>query len=389
MAMRPKKPRYQDGVLLADNLYPDPRRRLGYWRYHRPDGRFKTFQAASVAEANRQAEEANAVREHYTPAERPIPKRDQLAFHVPLYTHYRERLNPQLSSKQSWTNRKYAIDQFAREFPQISHITTNGIRTWWDDLTPSQQKLRMAEFRRFFNWLMGQGLVPKFQYNPFTLADDLPRLLPKEKIASQIPPLTEPVYWKIYHQAPKLGYEALQIAMGISRYTTMRESDVCGLRWDRNVVDNVLRVVVAKSENQKGSARAARWEWDLNEHPYLKKLIKRAREMALMNHACPFVISHKPIRRVLNGKEHVCQVLPRRLYDMFIEARDAAKVKEKVVFHGVRGLASTLLKKAGYSLEEIRDLMAQEHISTTSGYINADDLPFQRVSMKIAKPAGE
>lgn len=382
MPMRPKKPRYQDGVLLADNLYPDARRRPGHWRYRKPDGRFKVFHAESAAEANRLAEEANAVRDSYEPSSKPIPRRDQLPFHIPLYTRYRERLNPALTKKQSWRNRKYALQQFAREFEQISQMNIGRIRDWWDELSYSQQKLRMAEFRRFFNWLMGQGLVPKIGYNPFTLADDVPRLLLKEKTAKQRPPCTEIEFWKIYKKAGELGYPGLQIGMGISRYTGMRESDVCALRFDRNVVDNRLRVIVAKSEAQKGSARAARLEWDLDKHPVLRRLINRARELALQNKACPFIVSHKPIRRRSEGKEHLYQVLPRRLYDMFIEARDACQIKG-VVFHEVRGLTATLLRQKGYSLEQIRKLLGQEHIHTTAGYIDASDLPHEEVTLSV------
>lgn len=382
--MRPKKPRHFDGVRLADNLYPDNKKRQGYWRYRKPDGRFKTFQAASAHEANRLAEEANGQRDTYS-VRKKLPERHQTIFHALAYIEYRERINPGLKHKASWYNRTTVIKAFARQFESLKDIQIGSIRAWWDGLTHSQQKLRMAEFRKMFNWFMGQGLVPKIEYNPFTLSDDLPRLLLKEKPPKARPSLTEAQFWQIYHHAPKLDYECLQIAMGISRYTTLREADVCSLRFDQNVVNNRLRVVVAKSEHQKGTARAARLEWDLDQHPRLKKIVNRARELALINKACPYIVSHNPLRRKwTKGKQHLCQVLPERIYRMFVEVRDSLGI-EGVVFHEVRGLAATLLRQQGYSLEQIKGLMAQEHVNTTAGYISAEDLPYELVDMKVGE----
>lgn len=383
MAMRPKKPRLVDGIPLADNLYPDPRKRPGYWRYLRPDGSSKTFQATTVEDANRLAEEANALRGQDLPVDRRRPAREATAYHVPQYVAYQERLNPGLKKKRSWDNVRYALNQFAESFPHLSTLTHERIRDWWDGLTYHQQKLRMAAFRRFFNWLTSQGLVPRLKFNPFTTADDRPRLLLKEKPKKQRRPLTSEAYRKIHAKAPHLGYEVLQIAMGISRYTTLREGDICALQWEINVVDRQLRVVVSKSMAQKGEARATRLFWDLDEHPELKRLIDRARALSLQNRRCPYVLSHAPKRRVWNEqKEHLYQVTPDRLSRMFAEVAEACEITG-TAFHEVRGLSATLLKKAGYTNEQIREIMAHEHISTTQGYQNAKDLPFERVTLRL------
>jgi hypothetical protein len=173
--------------------------------------------------------------------------------------------------------------------------------------------------------------------------------------------------------------------MGISLYTTAREADVCGLKWDRNLVDGHLRMIVSKSEAQKGHARAARYEWDLAEHPELKKLIDRARELSLVNKRCPFIISHTPKRRVWNEeKEHLHQVTGDRLCRMFREVMEDCDI-EGTSFHEVRGLSSTLYKKAGYTTEQIRGLMAHEHVSTTLGYQDASALPFEAITMRLEK----
>jgi len=384
-AMRPKKPRFIAGVQLADNLYPDPKKRPGHYSYHRPDGSKKTFQADSVDEANELAQEANALRDTDMAIERPVPKRETLTFHVPLYVKYMEGLSPGLTKKESWTNRKYALQQFATEMNRLTELTHDTIVRWWDNLTYHQQKLRHAEFRRFFNWLMRQGLVPKLQYNPFTRSDDLPRLLPKEKPKKARKPCTLPMYRAIYVKAPELDYEALQIAMEISRYTTLREGDIVMLRWDKHVVNGTLRVVVGKSLQQRGEVRAERLEWILDEHPVLKRAIDRARELSMKHARCPFVISHKPRRRVKSTmKEHHYQVTADRLSRMFNEVMHSCEI-ESTSFHEVRGLSSTLYKQAGYTNEEIQEVMAHEDVSTTKGYQDPDALPYRKVTMRLAE----
>ena len=142
--MRPKKPRYIDGVQLADNLYPDPKKRPGYYLYVRPDGSKRTFPADSVEEANQLAEEANSLRDSDIPVEKIRPKREQLAFHVPRYTEYMEKINPDLTTKTSWQNRKWAFAQFANDIPYLSELTHDNIVTWWDNMTYHQQKARQA-----------------------------------------------------------------------------------------------------------------------------------------------------------------------------------------------------------------------------------------------------
>lgn len=207
----------------------------------------------------------------------------------------------------SWRNRKYALNQFARKFEIIDKLNERKVRKWWDKQSHSQQKLRRAEFRSLFNWLMIERLVPKFEYIPFTNSDDRPKLLSKEKPQKRRDPLTNEGYWKIYNKAAEMGCESLQIAMGISRYTTLRESDVCALRFDQNIVDNNLRVVVAKSVAQKGTARASRLRWNLDEHEPLRKIIYQAKELSRKNDNCPFIVSHRPKRKVWNqDKEHIC-----------------------------------------------------------------------------------
>lgn len=377
--VRPKKPRIVDGVELVENLYPDPRKRPGYYRYRRADGTDKIFQARDVHRANEIAKSANANRDTIVVKESRGVGRRHLAYHVPLYIDYQQQLNPSLKGKRSWKNRIYALHQIAEHFRALplGGITWAHISQWWDDLTYNQQKLRHAEFRKFFNWLMAQGLVPKLQYNPFTTADDRPRLLVKQKPPKSRQALTLSQYWAIYHRAGEVGLEALQIAMALSLLTTWRREDVVTLRWDRNLQDRNLQLVVAKSAAQKGHARAARQAWNLDQYPALARVINRARELSLQNRRCPYVVSHWPQRRVWNqGKEHLGQVTPERLSRMFAEVRDECGISGGQSFHEIRGLASTLYRIAGYSVESIQSLMAHENKGTTLGYQDADALPY-------------
>jgi integrase len=383
MAMRPKKPRFIDGIQLADNLYPDPRKRPGYYQYKFPDGRMSVFKASSPLEANTIAGEALEAFHAGAGPDSPAVSRSHVMFHASRYIAEMERLNPKLKLRSQWTNDCYAIKKFAREFSRLDLVSRESIQTWWDGLTYHQQHQRHASFRRWFNWMIREKLF-SLDYNPFALNDSVPRLMRKVAPGKARPSLSELDYRKIHKAAGELGFEALQIAMGISLYTALREGDVCRLKFKTNVMDGQLRLVIQKSEAQLGAIGAARLCWTLDKHPRLKALIDRARELALQNKGCPFVISHTPKRRAWNEeKEHLCQVTGERLYRMFVEARDYAGATKGVTFHEVRGLASTLYRIAGYGDEQIQKLMAHEDVGTTKGYQNPDALPYEEITMKL------
>lgn len=380
------RPRKDD--LDVPNLYRDPRGREGYYRYRRPDGTFKTFQAESDEQAQEWAADTNATR--HVPREQRELLRTELAFHVPRYIAYREREDQGLEEKDSWSNRCGALRAFGAYFQgvPITEITWPHIHTWWLTLTYHQKKLRHAEFRRFFNWLMGQGLCKQLPYNPFTTRDDLTRLLVTGKPEKKRKRLTRDEFWAIYDAAE--NYPALQIAMGISLLTFMREGDICTLKWSENVEEDLLKRVIGKSLQQRGTASAARLQWDVGNYGLLKKLLQRAREDAMKNYRCPFVISHTPkIKKTGKTKEHGCQVTARRIVEWFSECRDATGLFENLgdrtppTFHEVRSLASKLAKDAGYSMEQIRVAMAHGDIATTKHYQDEHELPFDEAGIVL------
>lgn len=374
--------RYYNGVELEDNLHTNERKIPDKWRYRNPKtGKWVSIkEKMSVQEANALARETNQQIANGFYDHNAIPPAEMLLSHIESFITYRENLTPELTLKRSWDNRKYALKQLPDHFTSIRSLDMTAIRQWWDKLSYHQQKLRMAEFRKLFNYLMGQGLCPKLKFNPFTTADDVARLLTKSKPKKNRPPCSQSTFNKVRDRAGELGYDCLQIAMDISRYTTLRQSDILSLKWDKNIINGCLKIVVSKSEAQKGTARATRLSWDLKDHPLLKSYIDRARKLSLINRRCPFVISHTPDRRAWNEeKESLYQVTRYRLSEMFKECRG----ESKTTFHEIRGLSATLFKIAGHTNTQIQEIMSHESVTTTQGYQNADDLPYIPVTIHI------
>ena len=146
------KQRYHNGILLAENLYPDNKGRVDRWRYKNP----KTKKWANiptpmtVEEANQLAEQSNQMIDdgfydtHIPPAER-------LSNYIGEYIRYQESLDPSLCNKASWRNRKYAMHKFARQLEGLQMLEMTTIRGGWDQPSYNDQKLRMAAFRYLFN----------------------------------------------------------------------------------------------------------------------------------------------------------------------------------------------------------------------------------------------
>lgn len=386
---RPKKTRYFNETPLQDNLYPDNKGREGHWRYKRPDGTFKHFFAATVPEANKIAAYTNERRDTYTAAPTKHSNFGTLAHYVDQFISYREEQSPDLNQKGSWQRRIYALKQFTRTVTlPVSQLDRADIHAWWDTLSGHQQRQRHAEFRKFFNYLMGRNLLPRLQYNPFTTSDDKPKLYKKSRPKRQSKRLTRDGFWKIYQCAGELGYDCLQIAMGISLLTFMREGDICDLRLDHDIEDTLLQRVIGKSAAQKGNTNAARLKWDLGNYNLLRQLIQRSRELSLQNRRCPFVISHWPKQKRLGKtKEHLAQVTPRRLIAMFDEARKLAGFTgpNAPVFHGIRSLADLLAKEAGYDIKVVQHAMAHSSEEMTKAYLEGHQLPFEEVNVQFTE----
>lgn len=373
---RPPKPRIVDGVELPPNLYTDNKGRAGYWRYMRRDGSFKTFQA-DLPEAIRLAVEANAMADNLEKRKAAPPERDSLARRVEEYIVYREGMAPKLKQKTSWKNYAGYLRSFAREFSAtpVHFLELRPIVDWFERLTPHAQRSRRAEFNKFFNWLAVNDLTPRLKSNPFSTADDRPRVLLRPIVESQKGRLDVAAFWAIYDQAGRDGLEYLQIAMGISLVTTWRRGDIVGLRFDQHLFGGYLGKAINKSHEKLGSKAGANLRWRLDDQPLLAALIRRARELSLQHGRCPFLVSMRPERRVMGqDKAHWAQVLPRRLSDAFTETRDKTRLfdhlpaKHRPTFHSVRALASHLYKVAGYDVDRVQLIMAHTDREQTEHY---------------------
>lgn len=387
--VRPKKPRYFDGVLLADNLYSDPKKRAGKWCYVRPDESKRIFDADTAHEANAIAKEANKNREDFTPNNDRNTGLTQIGILIEEFIRSRENNDKRLSGLRSWKNRVYALRKFGREMSMPpSKLSLKHINSWWDELTYYQQKLRHTEFRKAFNYWMGRGLFRQFEYNPFTTADDRPRLYLKGKPnrkRTRIKSMSE--FRAIHFQAGKLGYLGLQIAMTLSLVTMLREGDILKLLISM-IKNNKFKITIGKSEAQRGHAKATRLEWDLKEHHALRMLFQQARELSLKNGRCPFVVSHMP-KRINDSKFkiHAAQLTKERLAEQFREACDATKIwanlssaKTPPTFHEVRSLAD-VIAHTEYTTEQIQKVMGHADEDETLLYLGDHEMPHENVEV--------
>lgn len=379
--MRPKKPRFVDGVQLEDNLY---HRGSGVYYYVKPDGKRKEFRAETPTEANALAKQANARRGSY--------RKGDLAALIEDHIADSERRDPTLKAKRSWENRCYAMRNFPAEvgvdLPQLGPL---HIGEWWDKLSAHQQKLRHAEFRRLFNYLMARGRAPKFEYNPFTTNDDRPRLLFDRTPDRARERLTIDEFWRIHAAAGELRLPGVQLAMELSLATFLRRGDLVALTWADNVTPEALRCVVSKSEAKRGRTKAARLAWPLAANPTVKEILRRARELAFANGACPFVLSQASRRRLrTDRKSHWAQILPEQISRGFEEARIAAgihldlpKGRKPASFHEVRSLADQAASHAGHDIETIQHAMAHSDKSQSLLYLANHELPFEEVKVRF------
>lgn len=391
--VRPKKPRFVEGVQLVDNLYADPKGRAGHYRYVRPDGSQKYFRADTPHKANQIAERANANRDNYTPAPAKKESKDQtmMGRYIEEFIEHRERQSPDLKNLDSWSIRKAVMRKYGRETAApFSRLKWQHIDDWWQTLSYHQRKQRHTEFRRLFNYLMGRGLLKNFEYNPFTTADDRPRLYLGEKPARKRQRLDIQGFWAIYHSAGELGFEGIQIAMGLSLVTFMREQDILALQV-ADMDDEALRRVISKSEAQKGYARAERRQWG-EKHRLVKQLVQRGRELSLKNGRCPFLISHRPDRIFKSNKAHFAQLPKERFAEQFRTARDQTgpdgkglwahmKQEERPTFHEVRSLADAIASSSGHDIKKIQHAMAHSNEAMTAMYQAHHELPFEEVEV--------
>ena len=395
---RPRKPRYVDGLELPENLYTDPKKRVNYWRYMRPDGSSLTFHA-TTAEAIRQAKQANRQRDLYKrqPAANETvwtARAGSLLDRYSDWVGWMELNHPKQATAARWAQKRRYVERMCEQLnnPMPHELTLPKVREWWEAQDYHPQRNSRAALRSFVNFLMLEGAVPKLPFNPFNTSDEAPKLIPRQRPPKVRQRLTLPDFWRIYDMAGELGYDGLQIAMDLSLLTTMRRGDVCSLRLDEHVTEAGIDKGVDKSINQRGEERATYLRWSYSQHPGLRQVINRARELSLLNYRCPFAVSYQPKKRQPRAKqeEHWCRLMPARLSNQFKEVRDAAGVRQDLpsdarpTFHEVRALASHLLKKSGHSPEQIAEICAHTDAEITEKfYLGGHEREYKEVGISI------
>jgi len=313
---------------------------------------------------NNIAEEANSNRHLLLTS---IVASSSLPLWVEKFIAYREELDPRLPDKQSWQNRKSGLRLFGKQFSEIAlhNLNLKLISLWLDKFTSHSQRSRRLELNKLFNYLMMQELV-KLQSNPFSSADDKPRVAVKGPVAKKRKRLTVLQYKQIHEVAN--SYPFLQIAMDISLHTGMRRGDIVALRWDVHVTGKWLKKQIRKSHEKLGADDGVNLKWNLAKHQTLKATIDYARELSLKHWRCPWVLSRMPLRRVKGAsKEHHAQVSAKMISDAFTECALACGI-EGTGFHEIRALKSWLHKKAGHDQKLIQALMAHTSEGMTALY---------------------
>lgn len=351
-------------------IYKDPKGRKDKWRVKLPNGKYKTLTAAS----ERQAIEAGkaALVQYETP---PGEWLDLVERHIAR----REAGSPELTRKDKWTNVKYAIRRFAREFEKDCKprsVQMANFLDYWDSLSRHQQDALRPELNRFIKWCMLSQLIV-LPANPIELLDK--KALPEKKRKRLTPGLLDGVL-RVAHEK---RYEALIQACRLSLLTTLRRGDLVRMRWD-DIHDNALHVVVTKSIASRGEVAATRLKWDFDKHPQLLAEIKECRRIAMMNRDCPFVLSHFGTNKTGKTKEHECQVTPDLLSKQFTECiREIYDGRDHPTFHEIRSLAASTLEKEGAPKEAISEIMAHTDESTTELYLVGHERKFFEVNYSV------
>lgn len=350
------------------NVLKDNRNREGYWRV-RIDGRLKTFQAASRAEAEVEAQRLyDAAQEYREGAWLKI---------INKYITYVERTDAKRVAGPKWKQSKLHLRRFANRMDEVvdpRYVKTTHIQEWWDSLTRHQQDPIKPWFDKLMNWgIMSDHFA--FRVNPGL------HLTKKAMPPKKRQRLTVKGYNQIMNEALDRGYRGLALAMQISYATTLRRGDVLDLMFD-DIVDNGLNVVVGKSMKQRGAYDAARLRWDFNDHPHILELVKQCNMLSIENGNCPYLISHprRHNQHTVTYNHHL-PMNKKLLTEQFTECSKAVYpgVDNYPTFHEVRSLAGVMLEVQGIDIDDIRTVMAHTDAKTTAMYLSGHERSFMSV----------
>ena len=363
------------GRELPPNVFYD----RGAYKYLQPNGKKKTLKntlgkRAAYEEAVAFASVLNQHRSKAGPAS------NSLEHWRCEYVQWAQSRDPNLVGSASWKNRCNAMKKFAAQFEthRIPDLNVDLLRPWWDRMKYDEQHNRRYAFSCWFQWMLSKGLTTQ---NPFTLADDKPRLFEKA-----VPPkIRVPITLKHFRAIEEVAEPHVRIAMQLSLITMMREGDVVTLKFDQHVTPTSLRRANTKSIRQRGEGKGDLNEWLFEDYPALESVIKEARDLAGF---CPFVVSSKKCRPGPK-KEHQWQVPTDRLIKDFAKARDIVNWpvpshRNPTTFHEIKGLAIQIYLEHN-SLEVVSKGAGHTRTSVTEAYRAEHEQRYKPVRLKLDK----
>lgn len=184
--------------------------------------------------------------------------------------------------------------------------------------------------------------------------------------------LTIQAYNQIHMSSPQW----LQNAMDLSLLTLLRREDITSARFS-DVHDGALWIVPSKTE---GSSHV---KLRIALTPALDKLIKRCHDSIVS----PYLIHRlperaKPQNQRASARIHHTQVLPEQLTRAFQQMRERVGITGPTAptFHEIRSLGGALLRtEAGWSEQQVQELMGHSSVSMTKHYLDGHEAPWQKV----------
>ncbi|MGH8158418.1 MAG: tyrosine-type recombinase/integrase [Rhodanobacter sp.] len=188
--------------------------------------------------------------------------------------------------------------------------------------------------------------------------------------------LTKPVYDAIWAVAEPW----LRNAMDLSLVTLLRREDIAASEF-ADAHDGSLWIMPGKTEGITGVRIKIKIEGSLSD------IISRCRDDVLS----PYLIHRLPERarsqeKRAKERRHHTQVLPEQISRAFADARAAAGIESKnpPTFHEIRSLGGALLRKSGWTLEQVQALMTHTSPSMTEHYLEGHETPWTDVSIGLS-----
>lgn len=167
----------------------------------------------------------------------------------------------------------------------------------------------------------------------------------------------------------------LRNAMDISLLTLLRREDVATLRFS-DVHDGRLWVIPGKTEGTTGARLRLPIDGSLGD------VITRCRDAVVS----PYLVHRLPDRlrpsdKRAKDRDHHTQVLPEQLTRAFAAVRDAVGVgsDNPPTYHEIRSLGGALLREAGWTKQQVQELMTHSSEAMTKHYLDGHDAPWTDV----------